>query len=182
MISPQAEQLWEAFRQAPKQIDLALEARRQAGEQAEGPTSEPAGVQVEPEPAVDGLWVTPSSGGDRATILYFFGGGYVLGSPASRRKTAGHLANAADARVLLANYRLAPESKFPRALFNAVAAYEFLLSQRRRTRAHDRRRRFLRRRARARAAARAAGARPSAAGRRGGAVAVGRPRVRRARR
>ena len=127
MISPQAEQLWDAFRQAPKQIDLELEARRQAGEQAESPTSEPAGVRVEPEPAVDGLWVTPSSGGDRATILYLFGGGYVLGSPASRRKTAGHLANAADARVLLANYRLAPESKFPRALFNVVAAYEFLL-------------------------------------------------------
>jgi epsilon-lactone hydrolase len=129
MISPQAQQLWDTFRQAPKQIDLALEARREAGEQAEGPTSEPAGVRVVPEPAVDGLWVTPSSGGDRATILYFFGGGYVLGSPASRRKTAGHLANAADARVLLANYRLAPESKFPRALFNAVAAYEFLLSR-----------------------------------------------------
>ena len=128
MISPQAEQLWDAFRQAPKQIDLALEARREAGEQAEGPTSEPAGIQVEPEPAVDGLWVTPSSGGDRATILYLFGGGYVLGSPASRRKTAGHLANAADARVLLANYRLAPESKFPRALVNVVDAYEFLLS------------------------------------------------------
>ena len=54
MISPQAEQLWDAFRQAPKQIDLALEARRQAGEQAEGPTSEPAGVQVEPEPRSTG--------------------------------------------------------------------------------------------------------------------------------
>ena len=129
MISPQAEQLWDAFRQAPKQIDLELEARRQAGEQAESPTREPAGVRVEPEPAVDGLWVTPSSGGERATILYLFGGGYVLGSPASRRKTAGHLANAADARVLLANYRLAPESKFPRALFNVVAAYEFLLTR-----------------------------------------------------
>jgi epsilon-lactone hydrolase len=122
MISPQAQQLWDAFRQAPKEIGLALEARREAGEQAEGPTSEPARIQVEPEPAVDGLWVTPSSGGDRATILYFFGGGYVLGSPASRRKTAGHLANAADARVLLANYRLAPESKFPRALVNVVDA------------------------------------------------------------
>jgi acetyl esterase/lipase len=129
MISPQAVQLWDAFRQAPKQIDLELGARRRAGEQAESPTREPEGVRVEAEPAVDGMWVTPSSGGNRATILYLFGGGYVLGSPASRRKTAGHLANAADARVLLANYRLAPESKFPRALFNVVAAYEFLLSR-----------------------------------------------------
>jgi acetyl esterase/lipase len=129
MLSPQAEQLWDAFRNAPKQIDLDLPARRQAGEQAEGPTSEPVGVNVDPESAVEGLWVTPSSPGDRATILYFFGGGYVLGSPASRRKTAGHLANAADARVLLPNYRLAPENKFPSALSDAVAAYEFLLSR-----------------------------------------------------
>ena len=50
---------------------------------------------------------------------------------------------------------------------------------RRRAGAHDRRRRFLGRRARTRAPARATGARPSAAGRRGGVVAVGRPRVRR---
>ena len=129
MISPQAQQLWDAFRRAPKQIDLDLPARRQAGEQAEAPTSEPVGVTVVPEPAVGGLWVSPTAPAPRATILYLFGGGYVLGSPASRRKTAGHLANAARMRVLVANYRLAPEHPFPAALDDAIAAYEFLLAR-----------------------------------------------------
>jgi hypothetical protein len=36
------------------------------------------------------------SGIDGAAVLYLFGGGYVLGSPASRRKTAGHVANASS--------------------------------------------------------------------------------------
>lgn len=64
-----------------------------------------------------------------AAILYLFGGGYVLGSPASRKKTAGHLSLAAQARVLVPNYRLAPEHPFPAALDDAVSAYKWLLSQ-----------------------------------------------------
>jgi len=129
VTSPQAQLLWDAFRAAPKQIDLDLPARRRAGEQAEAPTSEPVGVTVEPEPAVGGLFVSPTAPAPRAAILYLFGGGYVLGSPASRRKTAGHLANAARMRVLVANYRLAPEHPFPAALDDAVAAYELLLTR-----------------------------------------------------
>ena len=63
------------------------------------------------------------------TILYFFGGGYMLGTPATRRKTAGHLALAAGARVLVPNYRLAPEHPFPAAVEDAVRAYQWLLDQ-----------------------------------------------------
>jgi len=62
-------------------------------------------------------------------MLYLFGGGYMLGSPASRRKTAGHLAAAAGARVLVPNYRLAPEHPFPAAVDDAVQAYRWLLAQ-----------------------------------------------------
>jgi acetyl esterase/lipase len=129
VISPEAQKLWDAFRQAPKQIDLDLPARRLAGEQAEAPTSEPVGVTVAPEAAVDGFWITPVSPAEGAGVLYLFGGGYVLGSPASRRKTTGHLANAAGMRVLVPNYRLAPEHPFPAAVDDAVAAYELLLAR-----------------------------------------------------
>jgi acetyl esterase/lipase len=113
---------------APKQIDLPLAERRRAGEHAEDATSEPQGVSFRPAPEVDGLWAEPSDAGADAALLYFFGGGYVLGSPASRRKTAGHLALAAGARVLVPNYRLAPEHRFPAAVEDAVAACKWLLS------------------------------------------------------
>ena len=72
-----------------------------------------------------GLTIEGESSG--RTILYFFGGGYMVGTPATRRKTAGHLALAAGARVLVPNYRLAPEHPFPAAVEDAVRAYQWLL-------------------------------------------------------
>ena len=53
----------------------------------------------------------------------------MVGTPATRRKTAGHLARAAHARVLVPNYRLAPEHPFPAAVEDAVRAYQWLLDQ-----------------------------------------------------
>jgi epsilon-lactone hydrolase len=53
----------------------------------------------------------------------------VLGTPASRRKTAGHLAVTAGGRVLVPTYRLAPEHPFPAAVEDAVQAYRWLLEQ-----------------------------------------------------
>jgi epsilon-lactone hydrolase len=129
MISAQAAALWKAFAEAPKQAELPLDARRQAGEQAETPTSEPVGVTNEDAPEVEGLWAVPDGPRAGAAVLYLFGGGYVLGSPASRRKTAGHVARASASRVLVPNYRLAPEHPFPAAVDDAVAAYRFLLGQ-----------------------------------------------------
>jgi acetyl esterase/lipase len=85
-------------------------------------------VNFAPAPAVDGLWATPSDARPGAAILYFHGGGYVVGLPVSRRKTAGHLAAAAKARALLAKYRRAPEHPFPAALEDGVAAYQCLIA------------------------------------------------------
>ena len=78
---------------------------------------------------VDGLWAKIPGESSGRTILYFFGGGYMVGTPATRRKTAGHLALAAGAQVLVPNYRLAPEHPFPAAVEDAVRAYQWLLDQ-----------------------------------------------------
>ena len=128
MTSAAASALWTAFRDGPKQIEMELDQRREAGEHAEDITTEPEGVVVTDAPDVDGLWIVPHEASDGAAVLYLFGGGYVLGSPHSRWKTAGHVANASHARVLVPNYRLAPEHKFPAAVEDAVAAYRFLCS------------------------------------------------------
>ena len=110
MISKQAQDFWTLLKSYPKQIAMPLLQAREADTRSEDFTSEPVGVNFTPAPEVDGLWAEVP-GADRA-ILYFFGGGYVLGSPDTRRKTAGHLALAAKARVLVPNYRSRPNILF----------------------------------------------------------------------
>jgi acetyl esterase/lipase len=61
-------------------------------------------------------------------ILYLHGGGYSVGSARSHRSLGKRLAAAARARVLLPDYRLAPEHVFPAAVEDAVAAYRWLLA------------------------------------------------------
>src|SRR2546423_15015824 len=104
---------------------MPLSQAREADTRSEDFTSEPVGVNFTPASEVDGLWAEVP-GADR-TILYFFGGGFVLGSPDTRRKTAGHLALAAKARVLVPNYCLALEHPFPAAIDDTVHAYQWLL-------------------------------------------------------
>jgi monoterpene epsilon-lactone hydrolase len=129
VISKQAQEFWNLLKRYPKQIEMPLSQAREADSHAEDFTSEPIGVAFSPAPDVDGLWAeVPGESSGRA-ILYFFGGGYMVGTPATRRKTAGHLALAAGARVLVPNYRLAPEHPFPAAVDDAVRAYQWLLDQ-----------------------------------------------------
>jgi len=78
-------------------------------------------------PGVSGEWIdAPGADPDRV-LLYLHGGGYVIGSPTTHRFLAGRLSAVVGARVLLADYRLAPEHRFPAALDDAVAAYRWLL-------------------------------------------------------
>ncbi len=125
VISKQAQEFWALLKTYPKQIAMPLAQAREADTRSEDFTSESIGVNFAPAPEVDGLWAEVPEA-DR-TILYFFGGGLVLGSPDTRRKTAGHLALAAKARVLVPNYRLAPEHPFPAAIDDAEHAYQWLL-------------------------------------------------------
>jgi epsilon-lactone hydrolase len=117
------------MRDQPKDDNPSIEQWRQGDEHAEDMTSEPIGVAFTVASAVNGLWAHPQAARRGAAILYFYGGGYVLGSPISRRKTAGHLALAAQARALVPAYRLAPEHPFPAAIEDAVAAYQWLLTE-----------------------------------------------------
>jgi len=74
-------------------------------------------------------WVkAPGSQTGRA-ILYLHGGGYVMGSPNTHRSLAGEISRAAQASVLLVDYRLAPEHPFPAAVEDGVASYRWLLGQ-----------------------------------------------------
>jgi acetyl esterase/lipase len=71
---------------------------------------------------------TPGAAGD-AALLYLHGGGYVIGSIASHRHLASELGRAAGVPALAIDYRMAPESPFPAAVDDALAAYRWLLDQ-----------------------------------------------------
>jgi len=75
-------------------------------------------------PAVS-VKVPGSAGG---VVLYFHGGGYVIGSAKGYRSLAGEVARAAGMDALAIDYRLAPEHPFPAAVDDAVAAYRALVS------------------------------------------------------
>jgi acetyl esterase/lipase len=66
------------------------------------------------------------TGADAEAVLYLHGGGYTVGSPATHRSLAAHLARAARRPVYLLDYRLAPEHPCPAAVDDALAAYEAL--------------------------------------------------------
>jgi acetyl esterase/lipase len=73
-------------------------------------------------------WVVAPGAIDGRVILYLHGGGYVIGSINTHREFASRLSRAAAARVLLIEYRLAPEHPHPAAVDDATAAYRWLLS------------------------------------------------------
>ena len=56
-------------------------------------------------------------------VLYFHGGGYIVGGLKSHGAFCARLAKAVGGRVLFADYRLAPEHPFPAAVEDGVAAF-----------------------------------------------------------
>ncbi len=77
----------------------------------------------------DAQWLIPQRAVADAAVLYLHGGAYVSGSIRSHRALASHIARASQVRVLLLDYRLAPEHPFPAALEDAVAAFEWMQSE-----------------------------------------------------
>ncbi len=73
--------------------------------------------------------LTPSGGNPATSVLYLHGGGFTIGSPATHRALATHLATASGATVHVLDYRLAPEHPFPAALDDVLAAYRELLDR-----------------------------------------------------
>jgi acetyl esterase/lipase len=78
---------------------------------------------------VKGEWVVPPGAETERVVLYFHGGGYVMGSINTHRAMVARMAHAAGARALLIDYRLAPQHPFPAAVEDATAAYSWLLAQ-----------------------------------------------------
>jgi epsilon-lactone hydrolase len=74
-------------------------------------------------------WLTPANVSTDAALLYFHGGGGVLGLYNSSRNLAGHVALTCNLHTLLVDYRLAPENPFPAGLNDCVSTYLWLISR-----------------------------------------------------
>jgi hypothetical protein len=72
--------------------------------------------------------VPPQAKPDRA-LVWFFGGGYRSGSPATERSLASRIADPIQAHALLPAYRLCPEHPLDPSLEEALTAYRWLRDQ-----------------------------------------------------
>jgi epsilon-lactone hydrolase len=131
MSQQQLETLIQQLKANPVLEQPSIEAVREGFEQMGAMFPVPGDVKREPVTAggVKAEWLSaPEAAADRV-VLYLHGGGYVIGSINTHRALGASVSRAAKARVLLIDYRLAPEHPHPAAVEDAVSAYRFLLQQ-----------------------------------------------------
>ncbi|HIG39072.1 MAG: alpha/beta hydrolase [bacterium] len=110
-------------------MDDVVALRNRMADSAKLGGSIPTTVSTTPQ-TINGVpceWVTLEDTDQNRVLLYLHGGGYVLGSPDSHRYLAWKLAEASGMRVLVVDYRLAPENPFPAAVDDATNCYRWLL-------------------------------------------------------
>lgn len=74
-------------------------------------------------------WVRVDNAPKGKVVLYFHGGGFVMGSAQSHRNIVGNFAKTLGIDTLVFNYRLAPENPAPAAVQDSEKIYSWLLSQ-----------------------------------------------------
>ncbi|MGQ0842271.1 alpha/beta hydrolase [Actinokineospora sp.] len=79
--------------------------------------------------AIPARLYTPADVGDDAPLLVFYhGGGWVVGTIESHDDTCRYLAKHAKVKVLSVDYRLAPEHPFPAGVEDALAAFRYAVA------------------------------------------------------
>ncbi|PAE17831.1 alpha/beta hydrolase [Virgibacillus sp. 7505] len=103
--------------------------RNQARMQDDGPKQEVAKVedrQIELNDRVLPIRIYRSENKVQPALVFYHGGGWVVGSIESHDATCREIANLADCTVISVDYRLAPEHKFPAAVEDAYDSYQWI--------------------------------------------------------
>lgn len=110
--------------------DMSLQLMRWVFEDWQRATAEPEDVTYASTSigGVPGVLVKPLDADPGQVLLVLHGGGFALGSSASHRKLAGHLAKACGAHAFVADFRLAPEHPFPAQIEDGVAVFRSLVA------------------------------------------------------
>lgn len=83
------------------------------------------GDDVVLEQTPTGIWVRSREGAESDAVIFFVhGGGFVTSDAASYAFYAANLVRATGSDVFVAEYRLAPETRFPAQLHDLVTAYD----------------------------------------------------------
>jgi len=130
MASEQLQMIVNMLKASSPPPDASIEQLRAGLEVMAGAFAAPADVSSQCVDAggVPAEWVVTPEAAPNRVIFYLHGGGYVMGSINTHRSLAVNLSRAAAARVLLVDYRLAPEHPHPAAVEDATAAYRWLLA------------------------------------------------------
>jgi len=107
-----------------------LEESRRRFDETGLTTTLPEGTHIESVTINENIaadWVIPANPDSSKKILYFHGGGYSAGSSLSHRPICARIAHHSGCKILSVNYRRSPEYKYPAALEDALASYQWLL-------------------------------------------------------
>jgi monoterpene epsilon-lactone hydrolase len=85
--------------------------------------------QAETIGGVPGWWCRPQQAINGAAVLYFHGGGYVVGAAEAYRHFVGQIASRANVAMFVPDYRLAPDFPLPAAVEDAQATCAGLIAQ-----------------------------------------------------
>ena len=135
-LHPQIEKVLEAMAKLdlkPIEAMTPAEARVQMEQMAASRKAEPlptARIENRTIPGPAGeipvriYW--PNAAGIRPAIVYYHGGGHVIGSLDSHDLVARNLCGGAEAVVVSVDYRMGPEHRFPAAVDDSVAALDWV--------------------------------------------------------
>jgi monoterpene epsilon-lactone hydrolase len=110
--------------------EFSVEAIREGLDQLGDMVKLPKDVKSENVNArgVPAVWISTPDVLNDQVLLYLHGGGYIAGSIKSHNNLAARLSRVSKARVLVIEYRLAPEHIFPAAIEDSTKAYRWLVS------------------------------------------------------
>jgi epsilon-lactone hydrolase len=74
-------------------------------------------------------WIIPQNSPTNQVLVYLHGGGFVYGLTPPHLQLGAYLAQKMSLRILMVDYRLAPNYPFPAALDDCVTAYLWLMKQ-----------------------------------------------------
>jgi monoterpene epsilon-lactone hydrolase len=134
MASEQQKQMNELYASIKERLsnpDIDLATRRDIAENFHLAATEPEAVTFSEVDAggVPALWCIPQGCDPNRVLLHSHAGGTVITSMHTDRKALGHIAKVVGARVLVVNYRRAPEHKFPAQMDDMERAYRWLLAR-----------------------------------------------------